>query len=120
MKPGQVSLLRLYTNARNRLHGKPLYEAVVLKARELGLAGASVYQAEVGYGVHRHVHDSMSEYTFIDSPVIVEVIEAPERINALLSALGVVSEALATVSIVSLVHAPWQDQTPALEETQPC
>ena len=105
MNPGEASLLRLYMNASDRFGGKPLYEAVVSKARELGLAGASVFTAEVGYGAHRVVHDAMSEYPFIDSPVVVEVVDVPERIKALLAELKVmVGEGVATVSTMSPVE----------------
>lgn len=105
MTPGQASLLRLYMNADDRFGGKPLYEAVVAKARELGLAGASVFAGELGYGTHRVIHDSMSEYSFVASPVVVEEVDAPERIEPLLAELKVmVGEGLATVSTMSPVH----------------
>jgi uncharacterized protein len=101
MKRGEASLLRLYINADERAQGKPLYEAVVLKAREMGSAGASVFRAEVGYGSHRVVHDAMSEYTFVEAPLVVEVVDTPERIAALLDELKtLVGEGLATVSPV--------------------
>jgi PII-like signaling protein len=105
MNPGEASLLRLYLNADDRLGSGPLYEAVVAKAREMGLAGASVFTGEMGYGSHRVVHDSMSEYSFVASPVVVEVVDVPERIEALLVELKVmVGEGLATVSTMSRVH----------------
>lgn len=105
MNPGEASLLRLYMNADDRFQGKPLYEAVVTKAREMGLAGASVFTAEMGYGCHRVVHDAMSEYTFIGAPLVVEVIDSHERIKDLLSEFtAMVGEGLATVSTLSPVH----------------
>jgi PII-like signaling protein len=105
MNPGEASLLRLYMNADDRFGGKPLYEGVVMKARELGLAGASVFSAEMGYGAHRLIHDAMSEYSFVGSPVVVEVVDVPERIEALLGELKVmVGEGLATVNTMSPVH----------------
>ena len=51
MKPGEASLPRLYMNADDRFHGKALYEAVVLKAREMGLAGTSVFEGRHGLRV---------------------------------------------------------------------
>jgi PII-like signaling protein len=105
MNPGAASLLRLYMNADDRFERKPLYEAVVLKARELGLAGASVFSAEIGYGSHRVVHDAMSEYTFTGAPVVVEVVDSEEPIKALLAEFtAMVGEGLVTVSTVSPVH----------------
>lgn len=105
MNPGEASLLRLYINADDRYQRKPLYEAIVAKAREMGLAGASVFTAEMGYGRHRVVHDVMSEYTFVGSPVVVEVVDATERIGELLTEFAsMVGEGFVTVSTVSPVH----------------
>ena len=102
MRPGEASLLRLYMNADDRFRGKPLYEAVVTKAREMGLAGASVFTAEMGYGCHRVVHDLMSDYAFMETPLVVEVIDAEERIKDLLTEFkAMVGEGLVTISTVS-------------------
>ncbi len=105
MIPREASLLRFYMNADDRFHGKPLYEAVVVKAREMGLAGASVFSAELGYGCHRVVHDAMSEYSFIGAPLVVEVVDSEERIKDLLTEIkAMVGEGLVTVSTVSHVE----------------
>ena len=105
MNPGKASILRLYINSDDTTGGKPLCEAVVKKARELGLAGASVFPAEIGYGAHRIVHDSMSEYSFIGSPLVVEVIDGDDLIQQLLAELNsLVSEGFVTVSTVSPVE----------------
>lgn len=105
MTPGKAALLRLYMNADNRFGGKPLYEAVVIRAREMGLAGASVFTAEMGFGSHQVIHDSMSEYSFVALPVVVEVVDVPERIESLLAELKVmVREGLATVSTMNTVN----------------
>jgi uncharacterized protein len=105
MKPGAASLLRLYLNADDRAHGKPLYEAVVLKAREMGLAGASVFTAERGYGCHRVVHDAMNEYAFMAAPLVVEVVDTEEQIHGLLAEFqAMVGEGLVTVSPVQVAR----------------
>jgi PII-like signaling protein len=105
MNPGNARLLRLYMNADDRVGRKPLYEAVVLKAREMGLAGASVFSAEMGFGGHRVVHDAMSEYTFIEAPLVVEVVESEERIKALLAeCAAMVGEGLVTVRPVHVAR----------------
>jgi PII-like signaling protein len=105
MNPGDARLLRLYLNNNDRVHGKPLYEAVVAKAREMGLAGASVFTAEMGYGTHRVIHDDRNEYTFIGAPVVVEVVDREERIDSLLVELeAMVGEAFVTVCPVQVAH----------------
>lgn len=107
MNPGAASLLRLYMNANDRsLDGKKLlYEAVVLKARAMGMAGATVFNAPMGYGVHRVVRDAASEYSFMDAPVIVEIVDRTEQIEALLAALKtMVDEGLVTVNTIRPVR----------------
>jgi PII-like signaling protein len=105
MDGGEARLLRLYMNADDRTGRKPLYEAVVLKAREMGLAGASVFAEEVGYGSHRVVHDAMSEYTCVGAPLVVEVVDTEERIRALLAeCASMFGDGLVTVSTVSPVQ----------------
>ena len=84
MIPVSATLLRLYVHNDDRALGRPLYEVIVQKAREIGLAGASVFPAERGFGSNRFVHDILSEYTFVGSPVVIEVIDDPVRIEAFL------------------------------------
>ena len=73
---------------------------MVLKAREMGLAGASVFTAEMGYGCHRVVHDLMSDYAFMETPLVVEVIDSEERIKDLLTEFkAMVGEGLVTVAV---------------------
>jgi PII-like signaling protein len=88
MIPTDARLLRIYVDARDRWHGRPLYEAIVARARAADLAGASVFPVEMSYGSHRRIHDAASDYGFLDLPVIIEVVDAPGRIDALLADLG--------------------------------
>jgi PII-like signaling protein len=105
MNPGAASLLRLYLNADGRFQGKPLNEAVVARAQSMGLAGASVFTGEIGYGSHRIVHDAMSEYSFVEAPVVVELVDSRVQIEALLSEFQtLLVEGLVTISSVSVVH----------------
>jgi PII-like signaling protein len=87
MIPAQSHVLRIYVNASERWQGVPLYRAVVEKARALHLAGASVFPVELGYGAHRRLHDSRSEYSSYEQPVVVEIVEAQEQIAKLAVAL---------------------------------
>jgi PII-like signaling protein len=83
MIPTTASLVRIYLNVNERLHGAPLYRAVVEKARTLKLAGASVFPVELSYGAHRQLHDAEIDYTSYDIPVVVEIVDAPEKVEAL-------------------------------------
>lgn len=98
MIPPEASLLGIYLNANETWHGKPLYRAAVEAARALHLAGASVFNVELSYGAHQRLHDAASEYTSFEIPVVVEVVEGPERVEQLLHELGMmVGEGLVTI-----------------------
>jgi uncharacterized protein len=88
MTPGGDYLLRIYVDAAERLGGKPLYETIVRTARGLALAGASVFPVEMSFGARRHIHDALSDYGFTELPVVIEIVETRERIDALLIELG--------------------------------
>jgi PII-like signaling protein len=89
MIPVGARLLRIYLNVNERWHGTPLYRAVVEKARALKLAGASVFPVELSYGAHRQLHDAKSDYTSYDIPVVIEIVDAPEKVEALRDELDV-------------------------------
>ncbi len=114
MIPRQASLLRLYTNANDSCAGGPVYRAVVETARRSKLAGASVFPVELGYGAHRWIHDLASEYSSFDIPIVVEIVNAPERVAALLDELeAMVCEGLVVVRAVRVfryTHATERDE----------
>ena len=89
MIPTGANLLRIYLNVNERWHGAPLYRAVIEKARALKLAGASVFPVELSYGAHRQIHDAESEYTSYDIPVVIEIVDSPEKVEALRGELDV-------------------------------
>src|SRR4029077_8809351 len=98
MIPDEARLLRLYVNGNLRWHGKPLYQAVVETAREMHLAGASVFLVDLSFGSQRLLRDVGSDYAFVDVPVVVEVVDDAERVEALIQRLRpMVSEGFATV-----------------------
>ena len=88
MTPEDVHLLRIYVEASERWGGKLLYESIVRTARSLDLAGASVFPVDMSFGARRHVHNALSDYGFTELPVVIEIVETRERIEALLSELG--------------------------------
>lgn len=76
--------LRVYVGESERLGGKPLYEAIVLKARELALAGATVLRAPMGFGANSHLHTTKVLRLSQDLPMIVEIVDLPARIALIL------------------------------------
>jgi fluoride exporter len=105
MIPTEAQLLSIHVGANERYNGKRLYEAIVETARSMKLAGASVFPVEMSYGGHRLIHDVLSDYTFIELPVLIEIVDGPERIAALLSALGsMISPAMVTIEPARVIR----------------
>lgn len=93
--PPEAVLLRVYLNASDRRHGKAVYKVVVETARAMHIAGASVFLVDFSYGAHRQLHDAKSDYLSFDIPVVVEVVDAAERVERLLAELdAIVAEGL--------------------------
>jgi CrcB protein len=105
MIPTDARLLSIHVGANEQHNGTPLYEAIVETARAMKLAGASVFPVEMSYGGHRQIHDVLSEYTFIDLPVLIEIVDGPERVAALVSALGtMLSPATVTIEPARVIR----------------
>lgn len=86
--PHEGSLLRIFIGEADRYEGKPLYEWIVLKAREHELAGATVLRGMMGYGANtRQIHtfrfDTLSE----DMPIIVEIVDVQDRLEQFLETI---------------------------------
>ena len=109
--PKQAARLRIYLGEDDRADGRPLYEAIVLKARALGLAGATVLRGPMGYGHSSRLHTAKILRLSEDLPVVVEIVEARPRIDALLAALGeTLQSGLVTVEDVEVVrYGPDED-----------
>ncbi|HSP43920.1 MAG TPA: DUF190 domain-containing protein, partial [Luteolibacter sp.] len=67
--------LRIYIGESDRWHGRPLYEAIVLKAREMQLAGATVLRGPMGFGKSSHLHTAKILRLSMDLPMLVEIID---------------------------------------------
>lgn len=80
--PPNGTLLRIFIGEADHWHGKPLYEAIVLEARMRGLAGATVIKGFMGFGAHSRVHTAKLLELSQDLPTIIEIVDAPEKIEA--------------------------------------
>jgi len=85
--PTEGKLLRIFVGENDRWHGKPLYEAIVLEARQRGLAGATVIKGFMGFGAHSRIHTAKLLELSQDLPIVVEIVDAPERIEAFMPTL---------------------------------
>jgi hypothetical protein len=103
--PSDGWLLRVFIGESDRWGHKPLYEAIVLKARELGLAGATVLRGSMGFGADSRLHTTKVLRLSEDLPVIVEIVDKRERIDLLLPFLDeAVTEGLVTLEQVEVIH----------------
>jgi uncharacterized protein len=97
-------LLRIFIGESDRWHGKPLYEAIVRRVREEGLAGATVLRGLEGFGAHSRLHTSRILRLSEDLPVVIEIVDSAEKIDAILPALDeMVEEGMVTVERVHVI-----------------
>lgn len=85
--PREAMLLRIFIGESDRHDGHPLYEAIVLKARELNLAGATVLRAPMGFGHSSRLHTAKILRLSEDLPIVIEIVDSEEKINEFLPAL---------------------------------
>jgi hypothetical protein len=102
--PEEGKLLRIFIGETDRHDGKSLYEAIVLKARELNLAGATVFRGIMGYGATSRIHSVKVLRLSEDLPVMVEIVDTEENIGRILPFLDeTVTEGLITMERVSII-----------------
>lgn len=105
-------LLRIYVGESDRHDHHPLYEAIVLKARETGLAGATVLRAGMGYGASSQLHNAKILQLSMDLPFVIEIVDNEEKIDAFLPVLEpMMNGGLVTVESVKVVHYKGKDET---------
>ena len=103
--PKQAQLLRIFIGEDDRHDGKPLYEAIVLKAREMHLAGATVLRGPMGYGHSSRLHTTKILRLSQDLPLVIEMVDSQERIDAFLPELDrMMSSGLVTLEKVQVLQ----------------
>lgn len=101
---GEAQLLRVFIGESDKWHGTPLYEAIVLKARELHMAGATVLRGPMGFGKNSHLHTVKVLRLSEDLPIIIEIVDTEEKINTLLPHIDqMVEEGLITLEKVHVI-----------------
>jgi uncharacterized protein len=101
---GEGKLLRLFIGESDTWHGKPLYQAIVECVRKEGLAGATVIRGIEGFGADSHLHTSRILRLSEDLPVVIEIVDTPDRIDRIVPVLDeMVSEGMLTLERVQIV-----------------
>jgi PII-like signaling protein len=103
--PKDAVLLRIFFGEADKFEGKPLYESIVLKAREMQMAGATVLRGPMGFGHSSHLHTSKILRLSEDLPLIVEIVDTEEKINAFLPVLDtMMGSGLVTIEKVKVLR----------------
>jgi PII-like signaling protein len=103
--PKDAVLLRIYFGEDDRFENKALYEAIVLKAREMHIAGATVLRGPLGYGHSSRLHTAKILRLSFDLPIVVEIVDTDEKINGFLRELDkLMSSGLVTLEKVKVLQ----------------
>jgi PII-like signaling protein len=84
---GKAKMLRVHIGEDDRWEGQPLYEAIVKRAAQLDIAGATVYRGILGYGAHRRIHRHKTIALSSDDPIMIAMVDEEEKINTMIAAL---------------------------------
>jgi len=102
--PEEADLLRVFVGESDRFEGRPLYQAIVEQARSRGMAGATVLRGLMGFGATSRLHTVKVLRISEDLPMVVEIVDRPERIEAFLPELeAMVPEGLITMEKIRVV-----------------
>jgi uncharacterized protein len=103
--PEDGYLLRIFVGESDRHHHQPLYEAIVLKARETGLAGATVVRGVMGFGKNSVIHTAKILRLSEDLPMVIEIADSLEKIEQFLPVLDeMIKDGLVTLERVRVIH----------------
>jgi PII-like signaling protein len=103
--PKAAVLLRVFIGEDDKFERRPLYEAIVLKAREMHLAGATVLRGPLGFGHSSHLHTTKILRLSQDLPLVIEMVDSPEKIDAFLPELDrMMSSGLVTLEKVQVLQ----------------
>ena len=103
--PRDALLLRIFIGEADKCGGKPLYEAIVMKARELHLAGATVLRGPMGFGPSSRIHTAKILRLSEDLPLVIEIVDAEDKIDAFLPVLDeIMGSGLVTLEKVKVLQ----------------
>ncbi|MHB8829134.1 MAG: DUF190 domain-containing protein [Syntrophales bacterium] len=102
--PYESSLLRVFIGESDKANGRPLYEVIVEEARKRGMAGATVLRGFIGFGANSRIHTSKILRLSEDLPIVIEIVDAEEKIEAFLPELdNMVDEGMVTLEKVKVI-----------------
>ena len=100
---GERTLMRIHIGERDKYHGKPLYEAIVLLLRERGYAGATVFRGIMGFGASAGIHSEKVLRLSLDLPIVVEIVDTRDKLETFLAEIDpLIHEGLATLEAAEI------------------
>jgi PII-like signaling protein len=107
--PEDAVLLRIFIGESDRYRHQSLYEAIVLKAREMQMAGATVLRGPMGFGKSSHLHTAKILRLSLDLPIVIEIVDSENKVNAFLPVLDkIMGGGLVTLEKAKVIR--YQDQ----------
>ena len=107
--PEDAVLLRIFIGESDRYHHRALYEAIVLKVREMQMAGATVLHGPMGFGKSSHLHTAKILRLSMDLPIVIEIVDSEDKVNAFLPVLDeIMGGGLVTLEKAKVIR--YQDQ----------
>ncbi len=101
---GKRKKLKIYIDSDDRVDGQPLWQAILHKAKEYGMAGATVYKAAAGMGAHSEIHSFNVWITSQKLPLIITIIDTEEKVQGFLNAIEpILQEALVTLEDIEVL-----------------
>lgn len=98
MLPEEGHLLRIFIGESDKQEGRPLYEWILIKAKEHGLAGGTVFRGIAGFGAKSHIHTAKLLELSADLPIVIEIVDTLDKIDGFLPVIdGAIKEGLATI-----------------------
>jgi uncharacterized protein len=103
--PKDAMLLRIFIGESDRWEHQPLYEAIVMKARERHLAGATVLRGPMGFGAASRIHTAKILRLSMDLPIVIEIVDSEEKLNEFLPDLErMIGGGLVTLEKIKVIH----------------
>lgn len=113
--PSEAELLRIFIGEGDKYEGKPLYEAIVNLARQKGMAGATVIRGVMGFGAHSRMHTAKVLRFSEDLPIIIEIVDKPEKIQQLLPEFDdMIEEGLVTLEKIRVMAYRYKNENEQL------
>jgi len=118
--PSEAELLRIFIGESDKHEGRPLYEIVVESARRRGMAGTTVLRGIEGFGANSRIHTSKILRLSEDLPIVIEIVDRPERIAAFLPELDqLIGEGLVTLEKVRVIVYRHKASEPSARTPKP-